>query len=244
MKERDLPVSRDLRQSSPGDLWLNEDDEEFSESEEDIRSAAERRPLLTSATDLLISWLPQTEESDDAVVSNGLWDRYFGAPANARSPVPDTPRALRPAGKPETIRPSPAALEPWEIEAAESAVDCLFRFLRALEKGDVSVAMTCVSKDYHVVDDDGETDRYRLELQLEKLVDEWRGVDVRISTTEVPDPVFHPAGVLIPGTIQIDFSEPSPQRVSQLIGRIFVFSKSSGGAWRLSSITKFPRVVK
>jgi hypothetical protein len=244
MNDRDLPVDRDLRHSSTDDFWMDEDDDDFGGSDDDIRSAVARRPLLSSATDLLISWLPQPEDSGDTVTSNEIWDRYFGRPGGERLSVPHKPHTRRSVRHPETIRPSAAALEPWEIEAAESSVDCLFTFLRALEKCDISAAMACVSKEYHVVDDDGEIDRPRLQLYLEKLVDEWRGAGVQISTTEVPDPICHPAGVLISGTIQIDFGVRSPEMASQLISRIFVFSKTSRGEWRLSAIAKVPRVAK
>lgn len=243
MNDRDLPVDRDLHPSSADDFLMSEDDDGFGESDEEIRSAVARRPLLSSATDLLISWLPQPDDSGSTAASNEIWDRYFGKPRERLS-IPHTPHTQRSIRDSETIRPSVATVEPWEIEAAESSVDCLFRFLRALEKCDVSAAMTCVSKDYHVVDDDGEIDRPRLQLDLEKLVDEWRGTGVQISTTEVPDPVFHPAGVLISGTIQVDFTKHSSQRASQLISRIFVFSKSSRDEWRLSAIVKLPRVAK
>jgi len=244
MNDRDLPVNRDPRPASADDFWMSEDSDDFGESGEEIRSAVAQRPLLSSATDLLISWLPQSEDSSDTASSNEIWDRYFGNSGGERLSVPHAPHMRRPARDSEIIRPSVAALEPWEIEAAESSVDCLFRFLRALEKCDISAAMACVSTDYHVVDDDGEIDRPRLQLDLEKLVDEWCGAGVQISTTEVPDPVFHPAGVLISGTIQIDFTEQYPARVSQLISRIFVFSKSSRDEWRLSAIVKLPRVAK
>jgi ketosteroid isomerase-like protein len=247
MKERDLPVRRDLRHSFSSESWandgMNEGDGEIGAMDEDIRSAVNQHPLLSSVTDLLISWLPEAEEIDGVAGSNGLWDRYFGTAGGAQFPAGDTPRAPLSAGDAEIIRPLVASFEPWDIEAAESAVDCLFRFLRALQSCDVPAAMACISEDYHLVENGGEVDRGRLQLGLERLVDNWRGADVQISTTEVPDPVFHPAGVLIPATIQVDFGGHA-QRSSQLISRLFVFRKTSRGEWRISSIAKIPRVTK
>lgn len=222
---------------------MDEEEGEISASDEDIRAAVDRHPSLSSATDLLISWLPEPGEFDDADGSNALWDRYFGASSGANLPASSIRRVQRSTNDAKTVRAPVAALEPWDIEAAESAVDCLFRFLRALKSCDIPAAMACISEDYHLVEDGCEIDRDRLQLELEKLVDNWRGADAAISTTEVPDPVFHPAGVLIPATIQVDYGG-QPQQPSQLISRLFVFSKSSPGEWRLSSIAKVPRVTK
>src|SRR6476469_9247801 len=122
MNDRDLPVNRDPRPASADDFWMSEDSDDFGESGEEIRSAVAQRPLLSSATDLLISWLPQSEDSSDTASSNEIWDRYFGNSGRERLSAPHAPHMRRPARDSEIIRPSVAPLEPWEIEAAESSV--------------------------------------------------------------------------------------------------------------------------
>ena len=67
---------------------MSEDSDDFGESGEEIRSAVAQRPLLSSATDLLISWLPQSEDSSDTASSNEIWDRYFGNSGRERLSVP------------------------------------------------------------------------------------------------------------------------------------------------------------
>ena len=196
---------------------------------EQASSDLDTHPLLSSATDLLIAWLPQTEDSAGAVDPQVTWDRYFqGVAASPPKQVPELAKAA-----------SNFLAEPWDIDAAESAVDCLFTFLRALETCDINAAMRCVSRHYHVVDGGREIVRKSLQLDLEKLIDQWRGAEVQITTTEVPDPVRHPAGILIPTTIQIDIAIPRREQVtSQLISRLCVFSETETGEWLLSAMAR------
>ncbi len=190
-------------------------------------------PWISSATDLLISWFPDTgSEAMPAVRPSPqkTWDEYFGSP----SPPPHS----------EALAEQTWEREVWEPDAAESAVDCLFRFIHALELGDLAGVMACIHPDYHVVEDGREIDREVLRMDLERLLDQWRGNHAHITLTEVPDPVFHPAGILILTTIQMDFPVVARQGItSQLLGRLFVFTATPSREWLISSIARVDRTA-
>jgi hypothetical protein len=209
-------------------LWQTNTSDDFSLWEQS-GSDLNTHPLLSSATDLLIAWMPQTEEVTGSSDPQTRWDRYFQSVA-AKPPV-KVPELAGPAGD--------LSFEPWNIDAAESAVDCLFTFLRALETCNVTAAMRCVSKHYHVVEEDREIVKESLQVDLEKQMDQWRTMNVQITTTEVPDPIRHPAGILIPITIQVDITNSHREQItSQLISRLCVFSETETGEWLLTAMAR------
>jgi ketosteroid isomerase-like protein len=178
-------------------------------------------PWLLSATDLLVSWAPGEEMQAAPDVARRAWDRYFEPkPRTAESPDPQH------------------APEPWDAEAAEEVVDCLYRFIHAIERGDIAEVMECVAHDYHALDNDVEIGRDRLRSALEGSIDGWRGEHFRVSLTEIPDLVFHPMGVLIRVTVQVDFwSRPHMRTLTELFGRVLWFRRQHDGRWLLGAMT-------
>jgi len=168
---------------------------------------------LTGGTDLLLAWLPEGAGRSDA------WDRYF---ANAPLPV----------ARPEEV---------WDAELANAAVDCLFRFLRALECRDVDEAMACIAPDYHTFEGGREQDREGLRQKLEYAFDVWRQEEVRLSLAEVPDPVFHPAGILIQSVLQIDSRNAAGEHRTQVLRRMAVFEETPHDGWLISALSDVER---
>jgi hypothetical protein len=172
---------------------------------------------LTSATDLLLAWLPEgTGRGAD-------WDRYFAS-------------APGPAGTPATS-PSRVAEEKWDPELANAAVDCLFRFLRALESRDANEALACISPDYHTFDANGEQDRESLRRKVEYAFDLWRHDQVQLSLGEVPDPVFYNGVILIRSVLQIDSQNAAGEHRTQLLRRVAVFEETPGDGWLISALS-------
>ncbi|HUR80978.1 MAG TPA: hypothetical protein VM733_09440 [Thermoanaerobaculia bacterium] len=185
-------------------------------------------PWLLSATDLLVSWAPGEEMQATPDVARQAWDRYFDVGQASAGP---------PAGRAEA-RPTSAAPEPWDAETAEEVVDCLYRFIQAIERGDIAEVMECIAPDYHAFEDDVEVDRDRLRSALEGSIDGWRGEQFRVSLTEIPDVVFHPMGVLIRVTVQVDFfSKPHMRTLTELFGRMLWFRQQHDGRWLLGGMT-------
>jgi ketosteroid isomerase-like protein len=190
---------------------------------QDPADALDLHPWLLSATDLLVSWAPGEEMQATPDVARRAWDRYF---------EPRQPRAS--AAVPREPEPAP---EPWDAEAAEEVVDCLYRFIHAIERCDIAEVMECVAPDYHALDGDVEVDRDRLRGALEASIDGWRGEQFRVCLTEIPDVVFHPMGVLIRVTVQVDFwSRPHMRTLTELFGRLLWFRPHPDGRWLLAGM--------
>jgi hypothetical protein len=174
---------------------------------------------ITSATDLLLAWLPE-----GAGGATNAWDRYFAEP-----PLPGAAREPTvPIARPE---------ERWDAESANAAVDCLFRFVRALENRDVEEAMECVSPGYHTFEMGRDQDCEALRHKLEYAFDIWRHDEVRLSLAEVPDPVFHPAGILIRSVLQIDSKNAAGEHRTQLLRRMVVFEETPRDGWLITALS-------
>ena len=197
------------------DWWSRGDDVPHEE--------LELHPWLLSATDLLVAWSPNDALSGAAPeTARGAWDRYFEP---------------QPAHAPAAREPEPPA-DIWDSDAAEQVVDCLYRFLRAIERCDIAEVMECVAADFHALENDVELDRDALRLRLEGSLEAWRGEQFRVSLTEIPDPLFHPAGVLVRVTLQVDFwSKAHARRLTELLGRILWFRAQPDGRWLLGGMT-------
>lgn len=193
------------------------DDDSATDAAEPWRALGETAgdpPWLFGATDLMIAWKP--DQASDAA----RWDRFLGATSPAVAAAPAT-----------------KSVEVWDAEAAELAVDCLFQFIHALERGDVEQAMQCVAPDYHTFEDDRDMDRDALRLRLESQIDRW-GEAPHISLTEVPDPIFHPVGILLAVTIQIDYNSQADRRkITDLIARVAVFEEVTAGRWLITALS-------
>jgi hypothetical protein len=179
--------------------------------------AGEPQPWLVSATDLLVSWMP------DQVARDGVrpaWDRYFTQPPQPARPADDSRRN-----------------EPWDSETAERVVDCLYRFLHALERRDLDGAMACVAGNYHAMENDAEVTRDGLRQRIEALFDQWGSDGVTVTLSEIPDPIFHPAGVLVHVTIQVDYTTLRHGRLrTDLFGRVLLFVEHANHDWALGGI--------
>jgi hypothetical protein len=183
-------------------------------------------PLMLSATDLLVAWAPnETQSAPEA--ARRAWDRYF-------DPVPSPAASQAVEMAAESLQD-----ETWDAAAAELVVDALYRFIHALERFDIKEAMECIAPDYHTIEHDLEVDRDGLRLRLESSLDHWRGENVRVTLAEIPDPVFHPSGVLIPVVVQVDFwSALQARRMTELLRRVFWFRAQPDGRWLIGGMAE------
>lgn len=193
----------------------------WANDEQPAGGDADLHPWLLSATDLLVPWAPDEAMFAAPDVARRAWDRYF-----------EPESRLAPA---ETEEP---AEETWDAESAEMVVDCLYRFLHAIERGDIAAVRACVAPGYHALENDVEIDRDALCLGLEASIDGWRGEPYRVSLTEIPDVIFHPMGVLIRVTVQVDFQSRAHARtITELFGRLLWFRAQPDGRWLLGGMT-------
>src|SRR5579864_9078548 len=162
---------------------------------------------FAGGTDLLLAWLP------DGGTGAASWDRFFAAqPLPART-------------APGPIAPPPIP-DVWDGEAAHAAVDCLFRFFHALERRDAGEALECISANYHTFEEGRDIDRELLRQKLEYVFDIWRTQEVRLSVENTPDPVFHPAGILIESILRIDSRAPGETWRTQALRRVAVLEET------------------
>jgi len=177
------------------------------------------QPWLTSSTDLLIAWHPEPVVPGAPEATD--WDRYFHPAAMAV----------------EMTRDEPMTAERWDHDAAAVAVDCLYKLVRSLEALDVDAAIGCISRGYHAIENDREVDRDGLRLRFDGIVDRWRGQQLRIGLTEIPDPVFSPAGILVHATLQADHTDwESGELKTTLLPYVFWFTEDRPGAWLIRSM--------
>jgi hypothetical protein len=178
-----------------------------------------QQPWLTSSTDLLIAWHPEPVVPGAPQATD--WDRYFHPAAMAV----------------EMTRDEPNSTETWNQDAASVAVDCLYRLVRLLEALDVDAAIGCISRGYHGIENDREIDRDGLRLKLDGMVDSWRCERPRLSLTEIPDPVFSPAGILVHATLQADHVDLATGELkTTLLPYIFWFTEDRLGEWLIRSM--------
>jgi ketosteroid isomerase-like protein len=206
-----------------------------------------------SATDILSWWFRPASSAADP------WDDYFSVSpppattrvkrAEGRARVPaappadaDAPAAREPATEPHPWANLPAFVAEPETELADelgdAVVECLYGFVHAVGRGDVEGAMALVADDFHVLEDDREIDRLALRHQLESLLDSLRGWTFEISLAEIPEPLFHPCGVLVYAEIQIDAARPDDDlRRCQVEHRVVVFDHDDTGGWKISALS-------
>jgi hypothetical protein len=183
----------------------------------------EELPGVLCATDLLAAWQPDAVAPMSSTAPDASWDAYFSQNSVSDGPALSTP-------------PSPSA-EVWNPFAAASAVDCLFRFMHALEQANVDEAMLCVAQDYHLFENDIDMDRHALRMRLEQFVDEWRSDECRITLTEIPEPVFYPRGIVMQATIQVDYFHKIKQAVhTLLLAYLIRFDAEPGQEWLIHAL--------
>jgi ketosteroid isomerase-like protein len=208
------------------------------------REPLARSPLLqvrVSATDRLSWWFrPSTGGRDP-------WHDYFDAAPQPRVTEP----ALMPA------EPSPGAEAPGRRAAlrlllaepdeemidseADAVVTCLYDFVHALGRGDVRAAIDdCVAPDYHVMENDVEVDRDGLAAQLHAELDRLRRLELAASLVEIPEPILHPAGILVYAELQLEASRGS-DRQTIVHRRLAVFRQGRDRRWRISALSPVSR---
>lgn len=122
---------------------------------------------------------------------------------------------------------------------AEIVVECLYQFIHALNNYDIESAMKQVADDYHVIEEDREIDCLGLRHQCESLLDSFRGWEIEISLTEVPEPIPHSSGILIFAKIQIDARHlKDNERRSILDKRLAVFKKQDNDTWQIAALSR------
>src|SRR5690242_14548555 len=114
---------------------MPEDDDWWRDSADESMDA---HPWLLSATDLLVAWAPDELGGGGVAPEQArrAWDRYFEPPPQIAAQEP--------------------ANERWDSDAAEDVVDCLYRFVHAIERCDIAEAMDCIAPDYHQLEHDVE----------------------------------------------------------------------------------------
>ena len=191
----------------------------------------EETPPLPSTTDLLIAWKPESMLESGLAPAGLAPSVGLGRPPAFERYVEPRPTFVEP------VQPSTALDDLWDEEAAEAAVDCLFSFIHAIERRDIDAAMDFIATDYHVMEGDREIDRAGLRLQLEALLDRRRNGILRVSLAEVPEPVFHPAGILMLARVQVDHTptEGLPQCV--MFSHVVVLNETNSGRWLISALS-------
>jgi hypothetical protein len=123
-------------------------------------------------------------------------------------------------------------------DEAEAAVTCLYDFVHALGRRDVDAAMECVAEQYHVFENEQETDRLGLRHQMESMLDSLRDWELDASLLEVPVPIAHPNGILIDANIQIHASHPT-ENLRRLLTyrRMAVLEQETYYEWKITALS-------
>jgi ketosteroid isomerase-like protein len=200
----------------------------------------ERIPALggrVSATDRLSWWFRPTTDGRDP------WDSYFEpvpeplAEAPPRGPAVPAPDA-DPPGRRAALRLLLAEPDEEMIDSdADAVVSCLYDFVHAIGRGDVTAAIEeCVAPDYHVMENDVEIDRDGLAAQLQDQLQRLRGWELDASLVEIPEPILHPSGILVHTELQIEASKDGAHQ-TLLHRRIAVFRQSRDRRWRIAALS-------
>jgi hypothetical protein len=175
---------------------------------------------------------------------DGLWGEPAAAGlAAVRAGATPRPAPALPAAEPPSRRTALRMLlaEPEEelVDGdAESVVTCLYDFVHAVGRRDVEAAMACVAADYSTIEDDREVDADGLAARLRALLDPLHGWDLDAFLVEIPQPVLHPAGILVPVEIQLDAREPGTgARRTVVHRRIAVFDRQPDQSWRIVALS-------
>lgn len=126
-------------------------------------------------------------------------------------------------------------------EQAEGALECLYEFLHAIERRDVEAAMEWIAPDFHTIEDDKEVTKEALRIRVESLID-WMGdADAEVSLTTVPEPMFHPLGVIVGADIQIQVLDPGNEPRIHVDERVAVCQQQPDGTWGICALSPMRR---
>jgi hypothetical protein len=195
-----------------------------------------------TATDLLGWWFRPPRRDG--------WDSYF---EDAEQEAPEPVQARQQQSGVERARNQRGFARSWSLvrsairdsethlvdEQAEGALDCLYEFLHAIERRDLAAAMSRVSADFHSMEGDREVTKADLRASVEQLFD-WMGSwDAQVVLTTVPEPMFHPLGVLIPVEIQVD-SEGGGENDAprtHIDERVALLQAQADGTWSITGLS-------
>jgi hypothetical protein len=212
------------------------------------------RPIFDgrmSATDQLSWWFRPAGGGDDP------WDSFFSdeADEHGQADHPDDVTGFPdvggvPIGRPllpdPAPRGSPARLQSLLAEpeedlpdaAAESVVTCLYDFVHALGREDLDGAMACVAADYHCIEDDREVDRDGLARRVKTLLDSLHGWEKEVFLVEIPQPLPHPAMILVQVELQINARHRVTQERRTIVDRrVAVFERQRDRSWRIAALS-------
>jgi len=190
-----------------------------------------------SATDRLSWWFRPSAGGHDA------WDSYFepgpALPTEA-PPRPTAPPApsTEPLGRRAALRLLLDEPDEEMIDSdADAVVCCLYDFVHAFGRGDVTAAIEdCVAPDYHTMENDIEVDRDGLAAQLNAQLQRLRGWEIDASLVEIPAPVLHPAGILVYTELQVEATRDDA-RQTILHRRLAVFRQGRDRRWRIAALS-------
>jgi hypothetical protein len=132
----------------------------------------------------------------------------------------------------------PAVEEELADEHAEEAVECLYGFVHAIARRDITKALEFVADDYHALEGDREIDRLGLRHQLEAMLDSLQGWELEAALLTVPEPLPYTGGILIFAEIQIDaFRAEDDAHQSIVSRRVAVFERQPGRGWLISALS-------
>jgi hypothetical protein len=121
---------------------------------------------------------------------------------------------------------------------AEAVVSCLYDFVHAIGRDDLDGAMSCVAPGYHALEDDREVDHDGLTRRVKALLDSLHGWEKEVFLVEVPQPVLHPAAILVHVEMQINARHRVTQeRRTILDRRIAVFERQPNRTWRIAALS-------
>jgi ketosteroid isomerase-like protein len=173
-----------------------------------------------------------------------VWDDYFRVASESQTQQATVGEvAARGTGTPIEVpfgsfmpQAGMPPAEPLADDAVEAAIECLYDFLHAVARRDVTGAMALVADDYHVMVGDHEIDHGQLRHQIEALLDTRTEGELSVSLARVPQPVAHPLGVLVRATIQFDYTGPD-EKETILYERVAVIGEAPDGGWKLCSMS-------
>ncbi len=196
-----------------------------------------------TATDLLGWWFRPPRRAG--------WNSFFEEAE--REGAPELQPATQPHPKARSEHGQRAFARSWTLvrsairdnethlidEQAEGALDCLYEFLHAIERRDLTSAMARVSEQFHTIESDREVTKADLRARVEQLFDWMGGWGAQVVLTTVPEPMFHPLGILIPVEIQVD-SEGGGENDAprtHLDERVALLQAEADGTWSIAGLS-------
>jgi hypothetical protein len=196
-----------------------------------------------SSTDLLNWWFRAPHGHD----RSAGWNDPPAASAEGSGAPADTRRVRTPQdpahelwSEISVLLPDPA--EHLAEEHAQAAVDCLYDFLHAVGRRDISAAADLIHEQYHAIEDGQEVDKPKFVNALAFHFDALRNWDFDVSLAVAPEPVNHPNGVLIHALVQFDAVRLSDgAKDGRVEERLAILRDDESGVWRIAALPRIGR---